>query len=75
MGKGSSWEQFKRHQGKFGKDRSDDSYRDAYEKEKTERMTTKLNWGIKNRWDQRALDDVLKNKDVRNAQFRNMHRI
>lgn len=38
MGKGSSWEQFKRNQGKFGKD-EDNSYRDAYEKEKKERMT------------------------------------
>lgn len=50
MGKGSSWEQFKRHQGRFGKD-ADNSYRDAYEKEKKEKMTTKLNWGIKNRWE------------------------
>lgn len=28
-------------------------------------METKLNWGIKNRWEQRALEDVLKNRDVR----------
>jgi len=63
--KGSStWEQFKRKQGKFGKDRND-SYRDAYEKEKKAQMETKLNWGIKNRWEQRALEDVLKNRDVR----------
>jgi hypothetical protein len=30
-------------------------------------MATKLNWGIKNRWEQRALDEVIKNKDVRRA--------
>jgi hypothetical protein len=35
-------------------------------------METKLNWGIKNRWEQRALDDVIKNKDVRKAQFRDV---
>lgn len=34
-----------------------------------------MNWGIKNRWEQRALDDVMKNKDVRNAQFRNIQKI
>jgi hypothetical protein len=34
-----------------------------------------MNWGVKNRWEQRALDDVLKNKDVRNAQFRNIQKI
>ena len=49
-GGGGSWEQFKRHQGKFGKDRND-SYRAAYEKEKKERSELKLNWGIKNRWE------------------------
>lgn len=71
---GVSWEQFKQHQGKFGKDR-DDSYRASYEKEKNERTNLKLNWGIKNRWEQRALDDVLRNKDVRAIQFRNMEKI
>jgi hypothetical protein len=35
-------------------------------------METKLNWGIKNRWEQRALDEVIKNKDVRRAQFRDL---
>lgn len=34
-----------------------------------------MNWGIKNRWEQRQLDDVLKNRDVRNVQFREMHKI
>ena len=50
MGKGSSWEQYKRNQGKFGKDR-DDTYRAAYEAEKKQKVETKLNWGIKNRWE------------------------
>ena len=49
-GGGGTWEQFKKAQGKFGKDRND-SYRAAYEKEKKERSETKLNWGIKNRWE------------------------
>lgn len=47
---GGSWEKFKQGQGKFGKDRTD-SYRLAYEKEMKERTATKLNWGIKNRWE------------------------
>ena len=71
---GTSWESFKTQQGRFGKDR-DDSYRAAYEKEKKERFETKLNWGIKNRWEQRALDEVLKNRDVRKQQFRNLDKI
>jgi hypothetical protein len=58
----------------YGKDR-DDSYRAEYEKEKMKRFETKMNWGIKNRWEQRALDEVLKNKDVRQSQFRNLHKI
>jgi len=34
-----------------------------------------LNWNIKNRWEQRELDDVVKNMDVRAAQFRDFTRI
>ena len=71
---GARYEEFKKTQGKFGKGR-DDEYRDAYEKDKQQRMQTKLNWGIKNRWEQRALDEVIKNKDVRRAQFRNLDAI
>ena len=52
--------EFKKEQAKFGKDR-DDSYRIEYEKEMTERTKNKMNWNIKNRWEQRALDDVFKN--------------
>jgi len=72
--KGSTWEQFKQSQGQFGKD-STSGYRAQYEKEKKDRFDTKLNWGIKNRWEQRALDEVLKNRDVRKVQFRNMDKI
>lgn len=50
-------------------------YRAEYEKEKKQRMETKMNWGIKNRWEQRALDEVFKNKDVRQAQFRDVAKI
>ena len=63
-----SWDEFKRSSGKFGKD----THSAEYEKEKKQKMETKMNWGIKNRWEQRALDDVIKNKDVRHAQFRNI---
>lgn len=52
--KGASWADFKKTQGKFGQNR-DDSDRAAYEKEKKDRISTKLNWGIKNRWEQREL--------------------
>jgi hypothetical protein len=68
---GATYESFKKDQGKYGKDRSD-QYRAAYEQDKKQRMDTKLNWGIKNRWEQRALDEVIKNKDVRKAQFRDL---
>jgi hypothetical protein len=40
-----------------------------------QRMETKMNWGIKNRWEQRALDEVMKNKDVRSSQFRDVAKI
>jgi hypothetical protein len=70
----ASWNDFKKSQGRFGQNR-DDSYRAEYEKEKKERTATKLNWGIKNRWEQRELDDVLKNKDVRHAQHRDLSKI
>lgn len=66
--------EFKKEQAKFGKDR-DDSYRAEYEKELQERTKNKMNWGIKNRWEQRALDDVLKNADVRNVKFRDYAKI
>ena len=34
-----------------------------------------MNWGIKNRWEQRQLDEVLKNKDVRRSQYRDLNKI
>ena len=34
-----------------------------------------MNWNIKNRWEQRQLDEVLKNEDVRRAQFRDLSKI
>ena len=38
-----------------------------YEAEMKKRQETRLNWGIKDRWEQRELDSVIKNKDVRAA--------
>jgi len=54
---------------KFGKE-SSSPYRAEYEKEIQERTRRKLNWGIQNRWEQRELDDIYKNEDIRAAQFR-----
>jgi hypothetical protein len=34
-----------------------------------------MNWNIKNRWEQRALDDVLKNVDIRSMRFRDFAKI
>ena len=34
-----------------------------------------MNWGVKNRWEQRELDTVYKNRDVRAAQFRDFDKI
>ena len=51
------------------------SGRAEYEQEIKERTERKLNWGIKNRWEQRALDDVVQNADVRNARFKDFTRI
>ena len=66
--------EFKKEQAKFGKDR-DDSYRVEYEKEMMERTKNKMNWNIKNRWEQRALDDVFKNKDMKSLRFRDFGKI
>jgi hypothetical protein len=66
--------EFKKEQAKFGKDR-DDAYRAEYEKEIQERTKNKMNWNIKNRWEQRALDDVIKNVDVRSIRFRDYAKI
>jgi len=49
--------------------------RAAYEAEMKKRMETRLNWGIKDRWEQRELDSVIKNRDVRAAQFRDLDKI
>jgi hypothetical protein len=67
-------EQFKKEQAKFGKDR-EDSYRAEYEKEIQERTKNKMNWNIKNRWEQRALDDVMKNTDIKSLRFRDFNKI
>jgi hypothetical protein len=71
---GVSYGQYKQSTGRFGKDRND-SYRDTYAKEQKERSERKLNFGIKNRWEQRDLDEVLKNRDVRKSQFRDIAKI
>ena len=72
--KTSSYSEYKQNQGKFGKGR-DDAYRAEYEKDLKKRYELKMNWGIKNRWEQRELDMVLKNRDVRQAQFRDLSKI
>ncbi len=67
-------EQFKKEQSKFGKDR-DDSYRAEYERDIQERTKNKMNWNIKNRWEQRALDDIMKNQDIKSLRFRDFNKI
>jgi hypothetical protein len=34
-----------------------------------------MNWNIKNRWEQRALDDVMKNTDIKSLRFRDFNKI
>jgi hypothetical protein len=65
----TGWDEYKKSTGKFGKDTTG-ANRIEYEKEVKDRTERKLNWNIKNRWEQRALDDVVLNKDVREAKFR-----
>ena len=60
--------------GGYGVDK-DDEFRAAHEKEVKKRYELKMNWGIANRWEQRELDAVMKNKDVRKAQFRDLSAI
>ena len=61
--------EYHKEQAKFGKDR-DDSYRLEYEKDMKQRVESKMNWNIKNRWEQRQLDDVLRNQDIKAMKFR-----
>lgn len=49
--------------------------RAEYEADIKKRYETKMNWGVKNRWEQRELDAVYKNRDVRAAQFRDLDKI
>lgn len=70
---GTSYADYKKNQAKFrGGDSSD---RAEYEKDLKERTERKLNWNIKNRWDQRALDDVMKNNDIKEARYRDFSRM
>ena len=57
------------HFAKFGKD-SSNPYRAEYEKEVKERTDRKLNWNIGNRWEQRELDDIYNNSDIRSIQYK-----
>jgi hypothetical protein len=46
-----------------------------YEKEIKDRTDRKMNWNIKNRWEQRELDDVYKNFDIKEARYKDFTRI
>lgn len=70
---GTSWADFKKAQAKYKG--ASGAERIEYEKELKERTERKLNWNIKNRWEQRALDDVMKNTDIKEARFRDFTRI
>ena len=69
-----SWKSYKATQASLKQDRADPE-KAAYEAEIAKRRETKLNWGIKNRWEQRELEAVIKNKDVRAAAFRDIDRM
>ena len=75
---GPSWNSFWKQRGAMGSgdgDANNARYKAEYEKEMKKRFETKMNWGIKNRWEQRELDAVIKNRDVRAAQFRDLDKI
>ena len=46
-----------------------------YEKEVKERISRKLNWNIQNRWEQREIDEVMNNADVKQAGIRDFTKI
>lgn len=70
---GASFQDFQKAQGKFRG--ADDASRAQYDAELKERTNRKLNWNIKNRWEQRQLDDMLQNYDVKAAQFRDFTKL
>lgn len=75
----ASWGKYWKTQSAMGS-RSDpeaqaSASRAEYEADVKKRYETKMNWGIKNRWEQRELDTVYKNRDVRAAQFRDLDKI
>lgn len=53
----------------------DSAGRAEYEAERNERVQRKLNWNIKNRWEQRQLDDIMLNIDVRSARYRDFSKM
>lgn len=71
---GASWNDFMKAVNRTGHGREDAGFKE-YERETKERVERKLNWNIKNRWEQRALDDVVQNLDVRQALFRDFTRL
>jgi len=68
------FEKYAKEQAKFGQNRTDSS-RLEYEKELKDATALKLNWGVKNRWEQRELDEVLKNQHVRRSSHRDISQI
>jgi hypothetical protein len=65
------FEKYAKEQSKYGRNRVDAS-RLEYEKEVKDRTNLKLNWGVQNRWEQRELDEVLKNQHVRRSSHRDI---
>ena len=68
------FEKYAKEQSKYGRNRVDAS-RLEYEKEVKDRTNLKLNWGVQNRWEQRELDEVLKNQHVRRSSHRDISQI
>jgi len=58
-GKRPSWADYRKSSARYGQASDDNSgARAEYEKEVKERVDRKLNWNIKNRWEQRAMTDL-----------------
>lgn len=73
--KGPSWNSYWKKKTGMGHSETSQPGRAEYEAQIKKQYETKMNWGIKDRWEQRELDAVIKNRDVRAAQFRDLDKI
>lgn len=69
-----SWNEYKKSSAKYGQNQGG-SGRAEYEQEIKERTERKLNWNIKNRWEQRAITEILQNQDIKQARYRDFAKV